>query len=173
MNRKTVKKAIEPRELPTAERMAKGDMHIEGTERKLHFKAMNWPLDRYHKRGEITDDQHRAGARIFRDWSLSHAHKGQGALWEGHRGRPHTTDTPLSHFENCRRALEALTDKSRRLVERVAIEGYSLPAIHAELQFSPRNTGMDRLREALDDLHEYYDRLYRVKSPLATSVTSR
>lgn len=131
--------------------------------RKIAY-VINHPLDFHHSRGEINDEQHRAGCKLFNDWSVSHNHRNTLAVLGGEIGVPIYQidfENPHTAMERYMRAMKFLNKISKTLALQVCIEGRSLTQVRGIFSWSKRNTGLDRLKETLDDLADFYEQEWR------------
>ncbi len=126
--------------------------------------VINHPLDYHHSRGEISDEQHRAGCKLFNDYSISHCHRNTLMLLGVESGAPiHQInfENPHTAMERYMRAMKVLNRISKTLAQQICIEGKNLSQVRGVFSWSKRNTGIDRLKEMLDDLQDFYEDEWR------------
>jgi hypothetical protein len=145
-------------DIGTPWRYQHGDINLVN---KRAYVTHKCALDYYFGRGDISEDQHRAGITIYRDFENSHPGKSStGSLTNLSSGV--SDGSPqwmvLSAYERYNDALLAMGRISRVVISMVCIEGHRMDAVNQRLGWSVRNTGIDRLKEALDDLMEWYQR---------------
>lgn len=146
---------------PLALRILKGEVE-QVLDANMNYKyrlTIEIPLDRYYKRGEISGDQYDAGERLYIDHCLAFAERSiLERIIEGggrHNG-PEDRRTAADRFQ---KVMIAIGRISAWLARRVVVEGRFLDAVHDEFGWAKKNTGMDRLKEALDEIAIAYDEM--------------
>jgi hypothetical protein len=134
---------------------------VRGTHRK-RLRRIIHPLDHYLAREWITGQEYLGGTWIFNDYAASHQFT--TIIGRCMDGNPHLRSeysakdfaNPYACGERHRRAMKTLNRVSQTLVQNVCIEGLILADFIGEMGWSRRNSGIDRLREALGDLYAFY-----------------
>lgn len=136
------------------------------------------PLDIYRKcKNPITRDQHRAGMRLFRDYESSHVTINIFSVLglTRQKGTWKTSDSSegkMSAYDRFMSATMAMNFISRKLLLLVCVHGHMLPEVRQIMRFTAKNSGLDRLKEALDELAAYYEEPgSHKKSIVETAVT--
>ena len=138
------------------------DVQVLGEGSKRQARVLNHPLDRYHTRNEISDEQYDAGCRLFNDWATCHKTRNTMDLLIGiGRSVPQQADdiNPHTAFERYMRAMTSLNHTIKKLAIRVCIEGFLLSEIRDTFPWSKRNTGIDWLGYG-----KYTAKMVRIKS---------
>lgn len=162
---RTEEKVIDgtPVDYGTPELRARGNFvmeEIRGTHRK-RLRRIIHPLDHYLSREWITGQEYLGGTWIFNDYAASHTFT---TIIGRCMDNPHLhgvyTDkdfeNPYASGERYRRAMKSLNRVSQTLVTNVCVEGLVLADFIGEMGWTRRNSGIDRLREALADLYAFY-----------------
>ena len=138
-------------------------LEIHGDGRRAFARVLNHPLDRYFARKEITGKQYRAGCNYFNDYQISHCSKNSFSLLGEDK-----IDFVQTDYENQNCALERymsatkyLNKVSLKLVQKVCIEGYFVKQVLSGFEWAKNNTGIDRFKEALEDLADFYDSQFK------------
>lgn len=124
---------------------------------RVHAKriANAWPCDTYHRRREITDEQHRAALRLFGDFMTSGlnpwASSGDGIANHGEARTPGQGPTYAAY----QRAMSAVGIRLSAVLSWVVCAGHHASewALHRNMR---RTDGIVCLRLALDALAEHY-----------------
>ncbi len=144
----------------TPERAAKGDVDVvNGVSQVRRLDALEF----YKNRKIISLRQFGAGDRFFKDYEISHA----TPSYLGKEPGNDSTKTPqkcaenaVSAYESYHSAISAVGRVSGQILQHVCVEGKMMDSFVDVMGWNQRNTGIDRLREALDDLYDYYRSLY-------------
>lgn len=144
---------------PTPEFMRHFEVEVVGEGRKAKHRVINHPLERYHRRGELNDDQYEAGCTFLKDWAISHEYRGGFSFFMEVRGTiQNDPEYEKTAFERHMRAMKDLNKVSQKIAYSVCIDGKSLKEIHPTMGWRKENSGMDRLHETLDELDDFYYR---------------
>lgn len=114
----------------------------------------------------INASQYRAGCLFYNDWAVSHKFKstlGSLGLTQDMMARAMEISDVHTAYERYARALRTLSKVSKVVATKVCIEGDSLAGIREDMGWAWYNTGIDRLRETLDELAEFYEREYHLR----------
>jgi hypothetical protein len=114
-----------------------------------------WPCDTYHRRREITDEQHRAALRLFGDFMSSGlnpwASGGDGVPNHGDPRTPGQGPTYVAY----RRAMTAVGIRMSAILSWVVLAGHHASE-WAAVRGLPERDGKACLRFSLDALAEHY-----------------
>lgn len=139
--------------------------HVEvNVVNKRAYVTRESALDHYLKKGLITEEQHQAGSRLFRDYEGSHPGKSAVGMLDNIRSGSKPGDPAwmcIASYDRYNAAMTALGRVSRVIVYMICIESNRMEAVRDRLAWAQRNTGIDRLKEALDDLVEWYEHEWR------------
>jgi len=151
-----------PVDLGTDELRQHYPVQVSGQGRNRRAKVLNHPLFYYSEKRLITDSQFMAGMWLANDYSASHQHKTIWAMLKTELGLsvmsgPVDYDNPHAAGERFRRALMSLNAISRKFAQEVCIDGHMVVDVRASfMSWNVKNNGMDRFREMLDELYDFY-----------------
>lgn len=138
-------------------------MEIQGDGKRAFARVLNHPLDYYFAQKFISMKQYRAGCNLFNDYQNSHMSKNSFSLLGCDK-----IDFTQSDYENLHCSLErymrimkTLNKVSRTLAQKVCIEGYFVKQVLTGFSWAKNNSGLDRFKEALDDLSDFYENEYK------------
>lgn len=166
---KTTKQRPQPAVKPIVEKptdelkqhFAVGEETVSERGRKFQrYHVINHPLLYYFSRREIDLSQRNAGLQLAGDYALAHGYRTVFDSLRAELGTaidgPPDIDNPHVARERWRKALKKLNEVSRRLAMEVCIEGKLVSDVRPTFNWNKKNNGMDRFREMLDELHEFY-----------------
>ena len=137
-------------------------LEIQGDGKRAFARVLNHPLDYYYSQKFITFKQYRAGCSIFHDYQVSHATKNSFSLiGEDKIDFTPLGDTQSTSLDRYMKAMKGLNKISRTLVTKVCLEGYFVKQVLEGFMWAKGNSGMDRFKESLDDLADFYENEYK------------
>jgi len=137
-------------------------LEIQGDGRRAFARVLNHPLDYYHSQKFITIKQYRAGCNLFRDYQVSHATKNSFSLLGVDKvDFIPSPDSQPAALDRYMKAIKGLNKVSRHLAQQVCIEGYFVKQVLTGFSWAKNNSGLDRFKEALDDLADFYENEYK------------
>jgi hypothetical protein len=113
------------------------------------------PLDRYHDLEQITDEQHFAGMRFYRDWFYGVSNKSTLCLTESRGGDGKESDSRMEAKDAFRKASKAIKSLPVALLAmRVCCHAIGVKEAGRSVGF---NTNYwEKLAEGLDQLDQHY-----------------
>lgn len=143
-------------------------IEIQGDGRRAFARVLNHPLDYYLSQKFITQRQHRAGCSLFNDYQAAHTTKNSfTTLGMDKIDYTPSPDNQPAALDRYLKAIKALNKISRELAQKVCVEGYFVKQVLTSYSWSKNNSGMDRFKEALDDLADYYEDEYKTLDSLS------
>lgn len=138
-------------------------LEIQGDGKRAFAKVLNHPLDYYYAQKFINLTQYRAGCNLFNDYQRSHASKNSFSMLGEDKVdfTQNNHESQITAFERYMKAIKSLNKTSRILAEKVCIEGYFVKQVLTGFNWAKNNSGLDRFKEALDDLADFYEAEYK------------
>ncbi|GEM_PF-3543678 len=166
----TLKNIQAKNDIGTAQRHAKGDVELHGSRAYVQQQDA---LSFYLARDIIGKRHYGAGMRLYADFMVAHrSATGLVMSPDDLVGRPpkgsggRMGDGRMAAFDSYNHALMAVGKVSARILFNVCIEGKKMPEFIEEFKWNRKNTGVDRMKEALDDLADYYRVLWEEQKKL-------
>lgn len=143
----------------TAIRQERGELVVENNIARVKKKQ---PLDDYFEKGLINGQQFVAGYQLQVDHAVAFGNRSiLGTISELRSRGLNVPEDKMSAIDRYNRVSRQLSRESYQVAYQVLIECKSLAEIRGIMRWSSTNSGMDRLRETLDDIDEYYFELRR------------
>lgn len=134
---------------------------IEGEGEKRRATVLDHALLYYQRRKEVTRAQFNAGMFLLQDYEVSHQHKTAFSFMRADLGISVTVmpdpENPHTAMERYMRAFRTLPPVGQKLAWEVIILGNLVSEVRILFPgWSKKNNGMDRFREVLDQLEDFY-----------------
>lgn len=151
------RRAVDGRTMnPLAMRVRRGEVkEIHG---RYHI-TVDIPLLKYYREGSISIDQRVIGERLYVDHCIAFMERSLLARVIEGAGSINGEEDKRTAADRFQKVMAAIGRISSWLARKVIIDGKMLRDVHDDFGWARDNTGMDRLRETLDEIIIAYDEL--------------